>query len=111
MISASNHSSATGDPVKVSMDSESNNTAYVDDDCFTFECKAYSNLPANIIWLFNGKPLDSKLKDWKYSFAPCNQTLEIEVISKSDAGNYTCFVTNEKGQNVSATATLIVKRK
>ena len=75
------------------------------DDRLTFKCKVHSNFSANITWLFNGKPLEEK---WYYSFASCKRNLEVKYISKSDEGNYTCVVTNEKGKQASARVKLNV---
>ena len=75
------------------------------DDSPSFKCQVHSNFSANVTWLFNGKPLEKK---WYHSFASCKRNLEVKYISKSDEGNYTCVVTNEKGKQASARVKLNV---
>ena len=60
-------------------------------------------------WLRDNKPLDDKLADRVKITAKENHfTLELQNCMAEDAGQYTCRVTGNKGENVTCSAHLEV---
>ena len=107
-ILASTQSSALKGPPRAKLDGSAK-TGYLNHQT-SFKCTVFSNLSATVTWLFNGKALIVEEKDCKYSFSSCRRQLEIRLLSRKDAGNYTCVVENDKGR-AAATVKLSVLGK
>lgn len=54
-----------------------------------------SNPPANISWLFNGKPLEYRIGIYRLYFDFSTSSLEFLRVSYSDSGLYVCQASNQ----------------
>ena len=102
------HSFTTG-PAEITITPE--NTAVLFGESATFTCTAVGEPQPTTSWEFNGQTLTT---DDKYNISSSNMgftsTLVILDLVETDAGVYTCNVTNTYGDD-SAAAQLVVQSK
>ena len=61
---------------------------------FLMEYDGFDKIPANVVWLHNGKPVDQT--KWTLSISPLMTCIKSDCLKSVDEGRYTCQVADDE---------------